>query len=96
MLSAALKLLQHGASRLNVIASVAKCLLVSGLEFFRLCGVRFDGQRDLYPFASCFANSTSMKLTAGLRSETAQRSFSIVLSTPAEIRPPVASRKVKY
>jgi len=41
MLSAVLKLLEHWASRLNVIASVAKYLLERGLEVFRFRGARF-------------------------------------------------------
>jgi hypothetical protein len=53
MLSVVLKLLQHWASRLNVVASVVRCLLGGRcLEFFRFPrGARFVGQRDLYPFA---------------------------------------------
>ena len=53
MLSVVLKLLQHWASRLNVVASVVRCLLGERcLEFFRFPrGARFVGQRDLYPIA---------------------------------------------
>jgi hypothetical protein len=47
--------LQHWASRLKVVASVAKCLLGKrSLWFFRFCGLRCVGQRDLYPFGILF------------------------------------------
>ena len=47
--------LQHWASRLKVVASVAKCLLGErSLQFFRFRGPRCVGQRDLYPFAILF------------------------------------------
>ena len=44
--------IQHWASRLKVVASVAKCLLGERcLEFFRFRGLSSVGQTDLYPFA---------------------------------------------
>jgi hypothetical protein len=44
--------LQHWASRLKMVASVAKCLLGErSLQFFRFRGPRCVGQRDLFPFA---------------------------------------------
>jgi hypothetical protein len=47
--------LQHWASRLKMVASVAKCLLGErSLQFFRFRGPRCVGQRDLYPFAIFF------------------------------------------
>ena len=47
--------LQHWASRLKMVASVAKCLLGErSLQFFRFRGPRCVGQRDLYPFAILF------------------------------------------
>jgi hypothetical protein len=47
--------LQHWASRLKMVASVAKCLLGGrSLEFFRFRAPRRVGQRDLYPFAILF------------------------------------------
>ena len=52
--------LQHWASRLKMVASMAKCLLGErSLQFFRFRGPRprCVGQRDLYPLPSCFANS---------------------------------------
>ena len=46
---------QHWASRLKMVASVAKCLLGErSLQFFRFLGLRCVGQRDLYPFAILF------------------------------------------
>jgi hypothetical protein len=45
--------LQHWASRLKMVASVAKCLLGErSLQFFRFR--RCVGQRDLFPFAILF------------------------------------------
>src|SRR5271166_4743602 len=50
--------LQHWASRLKVVASVAKCLLGErSLQFFRFRGPRCVGQRELFPFA-IFASRT--------------------------------------
>ena len=47
--------LQHWASRLKMVASVAKCLLCErSLQFFRFRGPRCVGQRNLYPFAILF------------------------------------------
>jgi hypothetical protein len=49
--------LQHWASRLKMVASMAKCLLGErSLQFFRFRGPRprCVGQRDLYPFAILF------------------------------------------
>ena len=47
--------LQHWASRLKMVASVAKCLLGErSLQFFRFRGPRCVGQRNLYPFAILF------------------------------------------
>jgi hypothetical protein len=46
---------QHWATRLKVVASVAKCLLGErSLQFFRFRGSRCVGQRDLYLFAILF------------------------------------------
>jgi hypothetical protein len=43
------------ASRVKMVASVAKCLLGErSLQFFRFRGPRCVGQRDLYPFAILF------------------------------------------
>ena len=47
--------LQHWASRLKMVACMAKCLLGErSLQFFRFRGPRCVGQRDLYPFAILF------------------------------------------
>jgi hypothetical protein len=47
--------LQHWASRLKMIACVAKCLLGErSLQFFRFRGPGCVGQRDLYPFGILF------------------------------------------
>jgi hypothetical protein len=47
--------LQHWASRLKMVASVAKSLLGErSLQFFRFRGPRCVGQSELYPFAILF------------------------------------------
>jgi hypothetical protein len=47
--------LQHWASRLKVVAFVAKCLLGErSLQFFRFRGPRCVRQKDLYPFGILF------------------------------------------
>jgi len=47
--------LQHWASRLKMVASMANCLLGErSLQFYRFRGPRCVGRRDLYPFAILF------------------------------------------